>query len=93
VRHVVVDQALAVEVEVAGGAEVGRGGEGVVRAEERDLSVVVLPPDDARAVDVRGPRRRPPPGRALGVREREGAGEREQQQNEDRAQVRTPGSA
>ena len=51
-RHVVIDHALAVGVEVPGGAIVGRRREHVIRAEQRDLLVIVLPAYHALVVEV-----------------------------------------
>src|SRR5712664_2285776 len=50
-RHVLIDHAFAIGVEIAGRAIVGRSREHVVRAKKRDLLARVLPPYDALFVE------------------------------------------
>src|SRR3989442_7530438 len=51
-RHVLIDHAFAIGMEIAGRAIVGRRREHVVRAEECDLRAIVSPADHALVVEV-----------------------------------------
>ena len=53
-RHVLVDHLLAIGVDITRGAIVRGGRHDVVRSEERDFPLVVLPSDDACTVEIDG---------------------------------------
>ena len=86
-RHVLVDHRLAIGVEIPGCPIVGGGRQDVVRAEERDLPLVVLPANDALVVDVDGSIR------PLGVSGAEKHGEHNEGENRRTGHYRADGTA